>query len=214
LFVPEPITEEQVMAIFAKSPRQISFALWHEDQPKKLKDHPDYGSFTLPFESTIQRIFEQDTRLELCENKNRKWWRAIESKTEFEFIQNWAKKQGTRIFLRDSLDLSIALDRNFRDNEGGQHTTLGQWELDAKHHQNPAAIGSLVAAYCNAISDLPLYRDCRLIAAVPAPSRKPFDLPRILAKKIAKSHGLEDLTDRFQFKVPKKSIKTLSYKEK
>ena len=165
------------------------------------------GTFSVPFRASVGDIFERDTHLHLSDKVQfGGYGRYIESESEFAQIKDWVKRQGTRIFLRDCLDLSIALDQN-RPKPSAGYTTLGWWEHQAKHKQKPHAIRNLVTAYCKAIKDLPFYRECEIIAAVPAHPDKESDLPTTLARRIAKEFGIEDVTYRFSFSAPKPEIK-------
>ena len=126
----------------------------------------------------------------------------------------WKQRQGTRIFLRDCLALSIALDQNFVDNQGHQYTELGGLEARAKERLDEDAVSRLVNCYAAAIRDLPRYRDARLIAAVPPRPGKTYDLPTTLGDRIAGELGWEDVTSGFAFANPKNAIKVLELAQK
>ena len=141
-------------------------------------------------------------------------WRSIKTEAEFVAIQAWVQLQGTRVFLRDCLDLSVSLDQNFVDNQSGTHTVLGGLEARAKSRHDQDAIGALVDRYCEAIGDLPGYRDARHIAAVPSRPGKSYDLPTELAAQIAGRLNLVDLTPTFAFSGVKAATKTLDVDQK
>ena len=116
------ITKADVEWVRRKAPRRICFAYTHRDQPKRSVHRTYVGSFSIPFQSTIKDIFESDTRITLDpSNDGDDVWHWICSEEEFEIIVAWKQRQGTRIFLRDCLALSIALDQNFVDNQGHQY---------------------------------------------------------------------------------------------
>jgi hypothetical protein len=195
--------------------RRIAFAYTHKDQLKRTDDPRFVGSFSVPFPKTIKPLFEAGTGLDLFPSRNSTGvWRSIRSEEEFDQIAGWVRDQGTRIFLRDFLDLSIALDQNFIDNHSGSYTQLGLYESVAKDKPNEAALGLLVDRYCEAIGGLPYYRDATQIAAVPARPGKLYDLPTVLADRIAKRLTLRDLTPHFCFKGTKDPIKTLELDQK
>ena len=199
------------------NPHRISFAYSHRDQPKR-SSNGYVGRFSVPFDNTIKKIFQADTNLPLFANRigGVGYWRSIQSEAEFQTIQNWVQHQGTRIFLRDCLDLSIALDQNLQDNQSGKYTDLGNLENSAKTDQNPIAIAiaKLVECYVAAIQDLPYYRDANFVAAVPPRPGKPFDLPTELTKRIALELGKTDLTHCFKFGTEKGTVKDLPVDEK
>ncbi len=208
------ITRESVAALHDHRPRRISFAYTHTDQPKRRVDTDHVGSFSVPFRETIGAIFEQETGLQLFESRQYgNFWRWIRTEEEFASIQRWIERQGARVFLRDCLDLSVALDLNFPE-PGAPHTELGALEMESKHHQNPSAITCLSNALAETICDLPFYKDCRFIAAVPAPPEKEFHLPNELTKRIAAAISLVELSGCFTFTGTKGAIKDLPFEEK
>lgn len=135
---------------------------------------------------------------------------------EFERVEAWVRHQGTRVFLRDCLDLSVALDMNLtRDDSGAtDHTPIGALEYRAKSTPDAAAVEALVGHFCATINDLPYYRDARLIAAVPPRPDKSYDLPTTLAERIATRLNLDNLTPRFRFTGKKQSVKDLPLAQK
>lgn len=202
------IEKEDVQRVAQYRPRQICFASTHQKALRKSEGPTYVGSFSVPFDTTIGRVFGEETGRQLFPSKKSNgYWRSIKTEEEFEQIKSWIENQGTRIFLRDCLPLSIALGFN-RPGPDEPYTALGRWENKAKQHRDARAIRRLTDAFCEAISDLPSYRDCRLICAVPAHPDKEFDLPRELAARVAQELGLDDLTGRFRFARPKRSIKT------
>lgn len=209
-----PITKELVESKHALAPKRISFAYAHSGQPKRSSP-PYIGAFSVPFFETIGQIFQSDTSYELFQSKQYAgYWRSIQSETEFEEIQGWVRGQGTRHFLRDCLDLSMALDQNLVDNESGMHTQLGLWESLAKGQHHETAISRLVDCFVSAIRELPYYRGADLIAAVPPRPGKTYDLPSTLASRISGALNVIDITPRFSFSGQKGTVKTLSFEAK
>jgi hypothetical protein len=208
------INKEKIAEIRGREgAHRISFAYAHKNQPKR-SPAPNAGAFSLPFGETILPIFGEDTGLELYLGNSQGYWRSIKSEAEFTIIETWVKRQGTRHFLRDCLDLSVALDQNLIDNTSGQYTELGSLEARAKTTPDEDAISRLTARYVEAIRDLPFYRDAPYIAAVPPRPGKVYDLPSVLADRIAKELGITDLTSHFSFANGKGPIKELSLDKK
>lgn len=143
-------------------------------------------------------------------------WRPIESMEEFERVKAWVQAQGTRVFLRDCLTSSIALDMNLIDAGGGPggHTTLGAFESRAKTAPDEEALAALTDAFCAAIRDLPRYREAALIAAVPPRPGKTYDLPQTLAARIAAALSITDITSRFAFAAAKGTVETAAVEDK
>jgi hypothetical protein len=213
-----PITRERVQAIREDGhARRTCFRTTHAHQPKRSQP-PYAGTFDVPFFGTIDRVFESDLGLPLFRNKNRRgWWRSIETPEEFDRIAAWVKAQGSRVLLRDCLDMSLALGINLEEGPDGQpagHTRLGELEARAKAGPDEEAIGQLQAAFIDTIRAVAGYRDARLIAAVPPRPGKGHDLPALLAARLAASLGIEDLTGRFRFAPAKGTVKTARLEEK
>ncbi|GGG50683.1 hypothetical protein GCM10010964_42410 [Caldovatus sediminis] len=216
--IPPPITQQRVVALLADNhPRRICFRTTHAHEPKRSQP-PYAGTLNVPFCETIGRIFESDLGLRLFQNPNRPgYWRSIQTEEEYARIETWVKQQGTRVFLRDCLDMSLALGINLEKGPDGQpagHTPLGALEARAKAGPDEEAISQLQAAFIATIRAVPGYREARLIAAVPPRPGKAHDLPSLLAGRIAAALGIEDLTPRFRFAAPKGTVKAARLEEK
>ena len=206
------ITKELFEAISTDNrPRRICFATMHKNQPKR-GTRPDYvGTLNVPFREAIGGIFEAECSLKLRDASNGfgDVWTSIKTKGEFERVEAWDKRQGTRLFLRDCLDLSMALDVNIKRSDNGWegYTDLGRLENRTKQTLDEETLGKLVSAFVDAIRELPFYRDARMIAAVPAHPTKTYDLPRELASRVAATLGLADVTSRLRFVREKRAVK-------
>jgi hypothetical protein len=197
--------------------RRVCFATTHRDEPR-LKAGPDYvGTLNLPFCQSVGPAFERALGVELKPGgRPGAWWRPIRSEEEFERVKAWVQAQGTRVFLRDCLTSSIALDLNLVEADGAPdgHTLLGELESRAKTERDEDALTALTDAFCDAIRDLPRYREAALIAAVPPRPGKPYDLPQTLAERIAAALSITDVTSRFAFAAAKGTVKTAAVEAK
>jgi predicted amidophosphoribosyltransferase len=124
-------------------------------------------------------------------------WRSVHDEAEFTRIQEWISAQGSRKFLRNCLDLSIALDYNIANIENGQYTDIGALEHRAKSICDAEAVACLSSVCIETIQGLPYYRDAELIVAVPPMSGKPFDLPSQVAASVSARLTKKDLTYHF-----------------
>jgi hypothetical protein len=213
-----PITRESFETIRKDGiARRVCFATTHRDEPR-VKVGPDYvGTLNLPFQESVGRIFQEALGLDLKRGKRRcACWRPIETEEEFARIKAWTVAQGTRVFLRDCLTVSIALDFNLYESDGGPagHTKLGELEARAKVAPDDAALSALAKAFCDAIRDLPLYQGAKRIAAVPPRPGKVYDLPQALAGRIAAELSITDITSGFVFAAPKGTVKDATLDEK
>jgi len=160
--------------------------------------------------SSPRRYYVSKSRIQKHDN----YWRVLKNEQELNTVENWEKSQGSRVFLRDCLGLSIAMSLNFNNTQDGVHTEIGQLEYDAKNNQDEKAIAKLVEHCCSTIQQLPFYNEADCICAVPHHPSKEFDLPSIVVKNVSEKLGKTDITDRFTFDHPKTSIKSLSLEEK
>lgn len=194
---------------------RLCFNSESQRQPKRGDDPRWVGSLSLPFSDTVKFIFESDTGIEIPPPKfPPKQFKSIKTENEFIIIEQWVSKQGSRVFLRDCLDLSIALDHNFATSEGYNYTTLGNLESRAKNERREPAITSITDQLVAAIRDLPGYRDATHVTAVPCDASKTYDLPRELAARVAAELGLPDITPHFKFERLKEKIKEKTLDQK
>lgn len=142
------------------------------------------------------------------------YYAYLNSDEELAAAKQWEAAQGSRIFLRDCLTCSIALDTNFFDNEKLEYTEIGQLEHNAKVNKDDEAVEVLVAHMVEAIRSLPPYLEASCVAAVPPRPGKEYDLPSILAARIADELELDDITDFFVFKGEKGQVKKEAVEDK
>ncbi len=212
------ITREAFEALRAEGrAKRICFQTTHSREPKR-GDPRHIGSFNIPFLDTIKGVLDAECPLDFLPNKHVPggYWRPIQSEEEFQRIKEWVGRQGSRVFLRDCLDMSLALGMNMALKEGAPpaHTELGDLESRAKNNADPAAIAALVDRFAATIAELPRYRDAKLIAAIPPSRGKTYDFPSVLVGRLAERLGLEDVTSRFQFAQPKGSVKSTNLEDK
>lgn len=206
---------------------QQNFEKLHQLTPKRIylptantlkKDDSNskyYGALNFKFKETIQMVFEKETELELFDNHNDLYnktsvWCSIKNENEFNAIKDWIEKQGTTIFIRSLLSSCIALDVNV-DIVNEAKTEIGDLEDKAKHQQDENAISKLTDLLCYKINE---NKEEFYIAAVPANKDKDFDLPTLLAKKIAEKLGCLDITDRFAYQNSKRALKSIGIGDK
>jgi hypothetical protein len=219
IFTRAPITLERVLGYRKLEPSRIDFARQHTNalKRKEVSTSPDViGSLSLPFAETIKPIFEAETGLTLFKSKGYgNYWFSIKSEEDFSKISDWIDGQGSRIFLRDCLDLSVALDCNFEDPMSGVHTRLGDLEQRAKQRGEAGAVADLSHLCAETAQSLPYYRDAQFVVAVPPMSAKPFDLPSKVAVHVSARLSKQDLTPHFAYDREKQtSLKEAPLEEK
>lgn len=179
---------------------------------QKNKDRP---TFSVPFDQGMCRHFLDGTGNRLRYNpQHDQHYCFLRSPTDIEQAEAWEAAQGTRVFLRNCLASSLALDLNFLDNTSGKKTPIGEHEEAAKHKQNGASIRALASMSAATIADISYLRDADYVCAIPAVPEKGFDLPTRLAQDISKMVGKVDLTPNFKLSNKTKSLKECSLEEK
>lgn len=212
------ICHESVKEMRSKTPRRICFSTTHAGQPKRVNKPDIVGSFSVPFHETIGPLFKADTNLDLFPNSSQAkfpgYYRTIRSEQEFNNIKLWVETQNTRVFLRDCLDLSVALSMNYSEEAEAHRTPLGELEYQAKYHRNKDAIHRLAELCVRTIRDLHFYRDADCVTAVPPKPEKQFDLPLILTQLISEKLCKPDLTGFFNYGGAKASMKEAELPDK
>jgi hypothetical protein len=202
-----PITLARVLEYRQLEPRRIDLLRTHAGILKRqsVPDRPEIvGKISFPFAETIKPLFEAGTDVSLKHSAQfGNYWHSIRDEEQFQKIQNWILEQGTRVFLRNAMDLSIALDMNLVDNQSGQYTHTGWLERCAKQSNDQNAIQALSVACTEAVRAMPFFKNAPVLAAVPDMSGKSFDLPSALAETVAKNLGKEDVTPSFTFSTRK-----------
>ena len=206
------ITKDIVFAAHNQEPRRRCFA-----EHTGIQQNKNNGSksFSVKFSETIEKIFRADTGLDLFYSSQFKnYYRVVKFDEELQAIQQWEDRQGSRVFIRDCLSASIALDTNLVDNTSGQYTEIGTLERNGKNNRDQSAINQLADIVSQVISDLPFYKDANLICSVPPRPDKDFDLPRIVTSLVSGKVGKQNVTDGFTFNGLKSSVKAATFDEK
>lgn len=166
-------------------------------------------SFSISFGETLLPIYETMTGFSLNYSlQHGNYWHFLKTVDDINKIKEWEQSQGGRVFLKDNLFSSIALDL-----------------YEDKTEQRPATAfyclkyarisGEAYKKILRTIQSLPFYKDCKYISAVPPrPGKKGLDLPALLAAEISKKLMIEDITSTFQYTGEKAEGKTLSRDDK
>lgn len=173
-------------------------------------------TFSVNFGNTIIPIFYSDTGIKLnYSNIYNNFWTYV-SDNEINTIKKWEKTQGTRVFLRDLLFCSIALNMNYETE--AKRTSHGEVFYMLKYDQNnnryKDCLNWVINEFCNAITSLPYYNKCKFICAVPPRPKKTFDLPSVIAQNIANKLKLTDITSNFIYGSSRPQVKECSLNEK
>lgn len=186
-------------------PKRRCFAEYSGIQEKKK----DGGkSFSVKFRESIEPIFKRMTGYDLFHSPEYgNYFRIIKQDNELEKIKEWEKQQGNRIFLRDCLRISLAMDSNIQHNTPGLYSPIGELEIAAKQNHNLTAIRGLSEESTQTINGLPYYKDADFVCAVPSPKNKGFDSPDEIVSLVSQKTGKTNITAGFSFDGEKYSVK-------
>lgn len=174
--------------------KRVHFASTHKEA---IKANPNYNYLKLPFDNTIGNFLESEINCHLFDSDYGGYWHRIESEYELNQIRNFIKKYENIVFLRDFLDLSVALDMNMISI--GEHSQTGLWEYEAKYNDNQQAVENLVNLCQQRLNEMPFYKNADYICGMPqSPNVKP-KLPKLIVNRIS-GHSLADISDKIWFK--------------
>jgi len=179
------------------------------------KKPPRKPTFSVSFYESVGPIYEKMTGFSLRKSQEHgNYWHFLDNEEQINRVKEWEKSVKNLIFLRDCLDLSIALSFNFTDNKSGVRTELGELESRAKHEQDSAAIQEIGERLAETVQSLPFYSTADFLCAVPPAPEKSFDLPSRLAEYVSDLLPIQNITGLFSFLDKKDSIKTKQVTEK
>lgn len=205
------ISSDKILETIDLSPRKICFSSCHPNTLKRKVYKGAIGTFSIPFSDTIKPIFESETNLKLFySSKFKNYWLSIFSEDDFATIDKFIKEYSEIVFIRDCLDLSIALSENFIDDE---RTELGLLEYEAKYSENGESVKKIISKCSEWINKLPFYKNADYICAVP-PSKKDTDnLPRKVAREL-KDFAFEDISNSVSWSNDKEGLKGVECSKK
>lgn len=179
LNVPKKDVDLEVIRAFIddENPRRINFASHHSNALKRSDKDGVVGRIVLPFDETIEPIARRCLRMDRFLFPSRfgnSFYRQIHNEKEYQQIAAFVEQVRDMVFLRDTLDLSLAL--SMHETEPGQRTTLGEHEYQVKYQQGNKDIAedlaALTAELQHRLDELPYFKLADYVCAVP--SSKPF----------------------------------------
>ncbi len=176
--LPKDITSDNINDFISDpTTKRIHFSTVHSYSLHKLPDGNGILSlpFAQPFESIARKMLNMDRVLY---HKNGKYIRVISNEDEYKSIENLINDLKEIVFLRDCLDLSIALClHEIQSADGGlTRSALGEHEYQLKYNSgSPAsevAFQEITKALQYYLELLPFFKEVDYILAVP--SSRPF----------------------------------------
>lgn len=169
---PKKITRESLIDFIndTSATKRLCFAMREQSMPLK----EGYGKdvlkwFNLPFRDTIGPILEEMLGIHVCSRKDGiGCYYPCKKVEEVHALQQFVDKYRSVVFLRDKLDLSIALSMRELEVESGARTYLGQLEYLVKYEDDVDRTGEkeeLVKAFESILSDFPFFKYADYICA-------------------------------------------------
>lgn len=186
--------------------KRIHFATSHADSLKAPTDNNN-GKISLPFNETIEPILSHSLSYEgtyLFKSQFRGFWRAFNSVDEYSAFKAMITEYENIVFLRDNLDLSLALSINKLEN--GERTKIGELEYQAKFQDNEEAEAELTVLTQTWLEKLPFYSKADCICAMPCSDQGSPGLPRRIVDKLV---GFENISSQIPWTKKDKNLKDL-----
>lgn len=184
--------------------KRIHFASSHAKALRKVENRKG-GKIVLPFSDTINAIIQSEmgSDVALFQSKYGGVWRDIKTEKEYLDFEKFIREYNDIVFLRDNLDLSIALSMNFDENK---HTEIGELEYQAKFNNNTEAQYKLINIIKEWIEKLPFYKYADYICAMPSSKPGKKSLPENIVASLS-SFDFVDISEKIAWSSKKRSIK-------
>jgi len=209
---PTKIDYDRVRDYHALTPKRICFNSTHSNSLRTVDFDTASWALFIPFNESIELIFKEETNLAVWKTKKGTYWCPMKTQDEYDKAMAFKEKYKEVVFLRDTLDISIALAENFDEDE--ERTHIGELEYQAKSHYDGEAAEEIVELCVKFIKETPFYKDCEYICAVPASKVGEDNLPIIIADEIAKKLQITSLCKKINWNKNKEGLKNLSFDER
>ena len=209
---PTKITYEKVKASHNEVPKRICLKSCHKTALRKAPFLDNIGGLYIPFNNTIGPIFEKFSNLRILLANSGRFWCPIKNEEEYAEAMRFKAQFEDVVFLRDTLDMSVALSEHMIDD--GIRTEIGELEYQAKSKKSKRATNKLIELCSDFISKTPYYQDVEYICAVPASINGETNLPMKIANGVAALIDIKSICDEVAWKKDKVGLKEMSFKEK
>lgn len=181
--------------------KRINFAGSHVNALKK-NTGSEGGVINLPFRDTIDPILKIKLATDLFNSKYGVW-KPIKTNEEYVRFEEFVQEYNDIVFLRDHLDLSLALSMNYN---GEERTPIGELEYQAKFNDNKEAEKELIRVCNEWIEKLPFLKDADYICAMPSSNPATKSLPHRIVAGLANLE-FDDISDSVSWTSKNRSIK-------
>lgn len=153
--------------------RRINFATTHCGALRKDPTGNPFAWLNLPFKQTVEPLMKKELGISglflFLSKFSGKPYRRIDTEREYNDIKTVVDRFQNYVFLRDCLDLSIALSMNMEDNT---RTPIGELEYRVKYHAQEIGYAQDISALTNilqlALDSLPYFKEVDYICVVPS----------------------------------------------
>ena len=187
VFLPQH-SQADFRALRNDPPNRVCFATVHAHALKENTGPYNEArpfKFSVPFRHGVVWEFHKGTGLQLRQSQFGYW--APLTAAEAELVRAWMIEQGTRVYLKDLFDCSVALGER---SIGNGETELGRLFTAAKYDQNQGSIAELAKRATQAFEAMSSFANVAAISCPPPRPDKVFDLPTIVAQQMAKKARL------------------------
>ncbi len=178
-------------------------ALWKTNEGKNM--------FTIPFDDSIGRLMNDRCGVSLSKAKSGKYY-AVLSSSDYDKVKTFIDEYSDIVFLRDLLDVSVALSMNYEDDQSSR-TPIGQLEKEAKYDNNNEAAEKISVLVDDFIANNPCYKNADYICAVPPSNKGEENLPLKILKKLKNFPGTI-ITNELEWSTKSESLKNADGKDK
>lgn len=209
------ISFEKVKEAREKRPKRICFNSSHSNslRPISFQGNSAKWALFLPFDNTIKKIFEQETGLTIYKTKKDTFWCPMKEQEEFLKAEAFKKKYNDIVFLRDTLDASVALSEHMMN--ATERSEIGELEYQAKYNHCKESLLILTEKIKSFIETTHLYDEVEIICSVPPSIIGNMNTPKKITQKLIEQTDLIDISNDVNWKThKKKSLKELDLNEK
>lgn len=172
-------------------------------------------TFSVPFDKGLLELFRSGTGKQLTWGERfKQYYCFLRTQQDIDQARAWVQQQGNKVFIRNLLSSTTALDFNFVVGNALSKTDCGELEEAAKHHQHNESISRLVKMMADTRASSPYLSRSHIVCGVPAHPSKNFDLPSTLSDHLSRVVGLTDITPYFSFMNQKASAKDVPLSQK
>ena len=184
--------------------KRIHFDTTHRNALKKRETG---GVVNIPFINSICPIIKAklgtDKDFYASKGEYGGFYRLLKSDEEYICFEGFVGEYKDIVFLRDNLDISIALSMNYNDDT---RTEIGELEYRAKYLNCKESESELVKVCKKWIEKLPYYKNADYICAIPGSDRSNKSLPeRIVC--LLNGFDFIDISDMVWWESKHRSVK-------